>query len=367
MEPIITPVSLELIKAELTPNKKLRDTNKSHNEIYVINHHDSPNVMREIGRLREEAFRDYGGGSGLSMDIDEVDTMDHPYQQLIVWDPEAEKILGGYRYILGSEIKLGENGQPLLATSHMFHFSDKFIKEYLPYTIELGRSFVSPEYQSSKAGAKALFALDNLWDGLGALCIINPTMKYFFGKMTMYPEYNRQARDLIQTFLFKHFEDKDKLVTPMDPLKIETPKSYMDSILTEESFKDDYKLLNAEGRRLGENIPPLVNSYMSLSPTMKTFGGGINHEFSEAEETCILITFDEIIDSKKARHIDSYIEEKVSRMRVRFPLFVENMGEDLKVMIAHKREQVQERVGENIRKRRQKRQTRRADRKAKRS
>lgn len=367
MEPIIAPVSLELIKAELTPNKKLRNTNKSHNEIYVINHHDSPNVMREIGRLREEAFRDSGGGSGLSMDIDEFDTMDHPYQQLIVWDPEAEKILGGYRYILGSEIKLGENGQPLLATSHMFHFSDKFIKEYLPYTIELGRSFVSPEYQSSKAGAKALFALDNLWDGLGALCIINPTMKYFFGKMTMYPEYNRQARDLIQTFLFKHFEDKDKLVTPMDPLMIETPKSYMDSILTEESFKDDYKLLNAEVRRLGENIPPLVNSYMSLSPTMKTFGGGINHEFSEAEETCILITFDEIIDSKKARHIDSYIEEKVSRMRVRFPLFVENMGEDLKVMIAHKREQVQERVSKNIRKRRQKRQTRRADRKAKRS
>ena len=367
MEPIIAPVCLELIKAELTPNKKLRNTNKSHNEIYVINHHDSPNVMREIGRLREDAFRDSGGGSGLSMDIDEFDTMDHPYQQLIVWDPEAEKILGGYRYILGSEIKLGENGQPLLATSHMFHFSDKFIREYLPYTIELGRSFVSPEYQSSKAGAKALFALDNLWDGLGALCIINPTMKHFSGKMKMYPEYNRQARDLIQTFLFKHFEDKEKLVTPMDPLRIETPKSYMDSILTEESFKDDYKLLNAEVRRLGENIPPLVNSYMSLSPTMKTFGGGINHEFSEAEETCILITFDEIIDSKKARHIDSYIEEKVSRMRVRFPLFVENMGEDLKVMIAHKRDQVQERVSENIRKRRQKRQTRRADRKAKRS
>ena len=344
MEPIIAPVSLELIKAELTPNKKLRNTNKSHNEIYVINHHDSPNVMREIGRLREEAFRDSGGGSGLSMDIDEFDTMDHPYQQLIVWDPEAEKILGGYRYILGSEIKLGENGQPLLATSHMFHFSDKFIREYLPYTIELGRSFVSPEYQSSKAGAKALFALDNLWDGLGALCIINPTMKYFFGKMTMYPEYNRQARDLIQTFLFKHFEDKDKVVTPMDPLRIETPKSYMDSILTEESFKDDYKLLNAEVRRLGENIPPLVNSYMSLSPTMKTFGGGINHEFSEAEETCILIAFDEIYEAKKARHIDSFIAEKVMRISHRFPLFVENMGEELADMIARKRSRIQEKL-----------------------
>ena len=225
MEPIIAPISVDVLKAELTPGKKLRDTNKSHNEIYVITHHDSPNVMKEIGRLREEAFRDSGGGSGLSMDIDEFDTMENPYKQLIVWDPDSEKILGGYRYILGPDIKLDENGQPLLATSHMFHFSEKFIKEYLPFTIELGRSFVAPEYQSSKAGTKALFALDNLWDGLGALGITNPTMKYFFGKMTMYPEYNREARDLIQHFLFKHFEDKEKLVTPMDPLVIETPAS----------------------------------------------------------------------------------------------------------------------------------------------
>lgn len=351
MEPIIAPVSVDILKSELTPAKKLRDTNKSKNEIYVINHHDSPNVMREIGRLREEAFRDSGGGSGLSMDIDEFDTMENPYQQLIVWDPEAEKILGGYRYILGTDIKLDENGQPLLATSHMFHFSEKFIKDYLPYTIELGRSFVAPEYQSSKAGTKALFALDNLWDGLGALAIQRPNMKYFFGKMTMYPEYNRQARDLIQHFLFKHFPDKENLVTPIEPLKIETDRKYLDSILTEKEFKDDYKLLNAEVRRLGENIPPLVNSYMSLSPTMKTFGGGINHEFSEAEETCIIIAFDEIHEAKKARHIDSFIEEKVRSIKERFPLFVENMGEDLKMMIAHKREQVQERMAQRRMKR----------------
>ena len=352
MEPIIAPIDVNILKAELTPAKKLRDTNKSHNEIYVINHHDSPNVMMEIGRLREEAFRDSGGGSGLSMDIDEFDTMENPYQQLIVWDPEAEKILGGYRYILGPDIKLDSNGQPLLATSHMFHFSEKFIKEYLPYTIELGRSFVAPEYQSSKAGTKALFALDNLWDGLGALCIQRPDMKYFFGKMTMYPEYYREARDLIQHFLFKHFEDKEKLVTPIDPLVIETPVEKMNAILTEDEFKEDYKLLNAEVRRHGVNIPPLVNSYMSLSPTMKMFGGGINHEFSEAEETCILVTFDEIYDAKKARHIDSFIVEKINRMRQRFPIFVEDMGENLKGMISDKRQQIQEKIANRKRFRR---------------
>ena len=284
------------------------------------------------------------------MDIDEFDTMENPYQQLIVWDPDSEKILGGYRYILGQDIRLDSKGQPVLATSHMFHFSEKFIQEYLPYTIELGRSFVAPEYQSSKAGTKALFALDNLWDGLGALAIHRPKMKYFFGKMTMYPEYNRQARDLIQHFLFKHFEDKEKLVVPVEPLKIETPVDYMDSILTEQEFKDDYKLLNAEVRRLGVNIPPLVNSYMSLSPTMKVFGGGINHEFSGAEETCILISFDEIYDSKKARHIDSFIKEKVEYIRTRFPLFFENMGDSLIDMMAHKREEVQAKIEERRKK-----------------
>lgn len=356
MQPIIPPVSVELLKSELTPAKKLRDTNKSHNEIYVISHHDSPNVMREIGRLREVAFRDSGGGSGMEVDIDEFDTMEEPYYQLIVWDPDAEKILGGYRYIFGPNIKLNEDGQPHLATSHMFHFSEKFIKEYLPYTIELGRSFVAPEYQSSKAGTKALFALDNLWDGLGALAINRPDMKYFFGKMTMYPEYNREARDLIQHFLFKHFKDEENLVTPIDPLKIETPVEYMDSILTEQEFKDDYKLLNAEVRRHGVNIPPLVNAYMSLSPTMKMFGGGINHEFSEAEETCILINFDEIHEAKVERHINSFIKEKTANIRRRFPQWAEEMGDKLTDMIAGKRHQIQE----NIAKRRMKRQEKKA-------
>ena len=343
MEPIMAPVSLDLIKAELTPSKKLRDTNKGSNEIYVVNHFDSPNTMLEIGRLREEAFRDSGGGSGLAVDIDEFDTMENPYQQLIVWDPDSERILGGYRFILGGDIKLNDDGQPHLATSHMFHFSEKFIKEYLPYTIELGRSFVSPEYQSSKAGAKAIFALDNLWDGLGALAIQRPNMKYFFGKMTMYPEYNREARDLIQYFLFKHFEDKEKLVVPMEPLKIETPVSYMESVLTEKEFKEDYKLLNAEVRKHGVNIPPLVNAYMSLSPTMKMFGGGVNHEFSEAEETCILISFDEIYESKISRHVDSFLKEKLVHIKERFPLFVENMGDKLDEMLANRRARVAKR------------------------
>ena len=141
----------------------------------------------------------------------------------------------------------------------------------------------------------------------------------------------------------------------------------MDSILTEKEFKEDYKLLNAEVRRRGVNIPPLVNSYMSLSPTMKMFGGGINHEFSEAEETCILINFDEIHESKRERHINSFIKEKTQNIRQRFPEWAEQMGENLADMIASKREQVQKRIAENRQKRITRRTERRAARKARRA
>ncbi|MGL4851427.1 MAG: GNAT family N-acetyltransferase, partial [Phocaeicola sp.] len=197
MKNIIEPISKEILKSELTEDRRLRFTNKSHNEIYIVTHHNAPNVMLEIGRLREIAFRAAGGGTGESVDIDEYDTMENPYQQLLVWNPEAEEILGGYRYLLGEDVKMDEHGKPVLATAHMFNFSDDFVTNYLPYTVELGRSFVTLEYQSSGAGAKGLFALDNLWDGLGALTVIKPNLKYYFGKMTMYPSYHRQGRDMI--------------------------------------------------------------------------------------------------------------------------------------------------------------------------
>ena len=313
---IIQPIDKELLKSELTPERQLRMTNKSNNEIYVITAHNSPNVMKEIGRLREIAFREAGGGTGKSMDIDEFDTMDNCYKQLIVWNPEAEEIIGGYRYLLGTDVELDENGQPILATGHMFHFSDKFMKDYMPQTIELGRSFVSLEYQSSKMGAKSLFALDNLWDGLGALTVVMPNVKYFFGKMTMYPSYVRKGRDMILYFLKKHFNDPDNLIIPMKPLKIETDEKELEQLFCEESFKDDYRILNREVRKMGHNIPPLVNAYMGLSPTMKMFGTAINYGFGDVEETGILIAVDEILEEKRIRHIDSFIKEHPEALNI---------------------------------------------------
>ncbi len=306
MNEIIPPESRELLLSELTAERLLRHTNKGDNEIYVVDAHSCPHTMREIGRLREIAFRDAGGGTGLECDIDEFDTMPEPCRQLIVWDPHAREIIGGYRFILGENVKISADGTPHIATSHMFRFSERFLKELLPHTIELGRSFVALPYQSSKAGTKALYALDNLWDGLGALTVVYPQIKYLFGKVTMYPGYNRECRDMLLHFMHKHFPDPDGLVTPIEPLHTEAGSEKLTALFSGADFKEDYKILNHEIRAHGVNIPPLVNAYMSLSPTMRMFGTAINREFGDVEESGIFFAISEIFESKKNRHIGTY-------------------------------------------------------------
>jgi len=307
MQNIIEPVNKELIKSELTPDKRLRDTNKSDNEIYVVTAHDSPNTLREIGRLREIAFRYYGGGTGMAYDLDEFDTMDGCYKQLIVWCPTEETILGGYRFLCGSDVKFDRNGRPMLATSHLFNFSEDFLKNYLPYTVELGRSFVSLDYQVTLGKSKGIFILDNLWDGLGALPVIDPSLKFFYGKVTMYNTYDPTARDMILYFLKLHFPDPDSLVTPIHELEIKTDEAYLSKLFGNHSLKEDYRVLNLEVRKRGINVPPLISAYMSLSPKMRSFGTALNHEFGNVEETGILIDISEIFEEKKKRHIESFL------------------------------------------------------------
>lgn len=303
---IIDKVDTSLILKELTPERFLRKTNKANNEIYVIDAHNSPNTMREIGRLREIAFRQAGGGTGKDCDIDEFDIMEPACQQLLLWNPDDKEIIGAYRYIVGKNMRFDKDGRPNIAMSHMFNFSKEFLEDYLPYTLELGRSFVRPEYQSSRRGSKGIFALDNLWDGLGALTIKHPEIKYLFGKMTMYTSYPVDCRDLLLCFLHTYFPDRDNLVTPITPLNTCGDMKELASFFSGNNFKKDYLLLNSYIRSKDINIPPLINAYMGLSPTMRMLGTAINHEFGDVEESGILINLDEITDAKKSRHIDTY-------------------------------------------------------------
>ncbi len=306
MQTIIEPVEIKLLEAELTKRKFVRNTNNGNNEIYIVTHHDSPNVMREIGRLRELTFRTAGGGTGKDIDIDEYDVDKiAPYKQLIVWNPKEKDIIGGYRFIKCKDAPINK-GVVQLATTELFHFSERFIKEYLPYTIELGRSFVQPKYQPTVDDRKGLFSLDNLWDGLGAIAVDNPDLEYFFGKVTMYLDFNVTARDMILSFMNYYFPDKENLVVPIQPLSIKTNVSAFLESLKGLSYKEGHLLLNKNVRALGEHIPPLVNAYMNLSATMKTFGTASNTHFGEVEETGILVKFGDIYDKKKERHISTY-------------------------------------------------------------
>ncbi len=327
MKDPIAPVDREVLKAELTEERFLRETNYSGNMIYAFTAHEAPNLMQEVGRLREITFREAGGGTGEPVDIDHYDISDKPYHQLIVWDPKEEEILGGYRYFVCNHSDCtGEDIEKWLATSHLFNLSEKFKTDYLPSTIELGRSFVQPIYQSSRLARKGMFALDNLWDGLGALCLLHEDAQYFFGKVTMYTHYNRKGRDMILHFLNKHFPDPDQLCTAINPLVSAQDLAYVAPIFTGKNYEEDYKILSKEIRALGHKIPPLINSYMGLSPTMKTFGTSINDEFGDVEETGILITIKDIYEKKISRHIVSYIRDNLRirplhlrHIRVRFP------------------------------------------------
>lgn len=301
MEEIIEAVSKDLLKAELSSERFLRTTRKGDNEIYSVNFHNAPNVIREIGRLREVTFRSAGGGTGKSIDLDDFDTSQNCYQQLIVWSPEDEEIIGGYRYILCKNVLQTDPIE--LSTSHYFNFTDQFIEEYLPNTIELGRSWVQPNYQPSVNPRKGLFALDNIWDGLGAVVVKEKDIQYFFGKVTMYPTYNREARDFLLRFMHHYFPDHEKLISPLNPLILESSNDEFYSQIHNLDFKDGFKVLNSYVRERGEFIPPLVNIYMNLSPTMKTFGTAVNDDFGSVEETGILVTLKDIYEEKKERHM----------------------------------------------------------------
>lgn len=308
MKDLSIPIDRDLIKAELTDDKLLRTTNKAGNLIYLTTASESPNVMKEIARIRELAFRLCGAGSGKMFDMDAFDWAERPYKQLFVWDPQNEEIIGGYRLIFGNEVAINEDGQPDLVTASMYKFSQKFIDEFLPYTIELGRSFVHPDYQASKMGSKSLYSLDNLWDGLGAITVLRPDMKYFFGKVTVYPSYEEQARELIFTFLNKYFPDEDTLVEPIDPFIRPAFAADYAGFFAGGSFKEEYKILNGKVRERGVNIPPLVNTYMGLSAKMRSFGYAVCEELGGLIEFAIMVPIYEMYEEKKTRHIETFVD-----------------------------------------------------------
>ncbi len=300
---MMQPVDRILLEKELSPERFVKKTNKGDNDIYIVNYHNAPNVLKEIGRLRELSFSQAGGGTGNDIDLDDFDTSENCYEQLIVYDREDREIVSGYRF-KDCSTAISPSEEILLSTKHYFNFSDKFIKEYLPYTIELGRSWVQPLYQAGGGSSrKGIFALDNIWDGLGSIIINYPHIKYFFGKVTMYSSYDKHARNALLYFMNSYFPDLENLVTPIHPIEINTDLSEIKKLIRDKNFDEGLKSLYQYLKSHGETVPPLINTYMKISDTMKSFGTALNPDFGGVEETAILVTIDDIYPEKKERHI----------------------------------------------------------------
>lgn len=307
MKPIIPPVETEVLVRELEGHL-LRPSHKADNLIYDITAHECPNVMREIARLREISYRAGGGATGNEMDIDEMDTMEKPYHQLIVWDPEHQQIVGGYRYLCGSDVQI-RDGQPFITSAHLFHYSERFIKEYLPNTIEFGRAFVQPMYQQREMGVKALFALDNIWDGIGAVLYNHPELRWMIGKVTIYPDYNTTARELIYAYLNRYHKGEEGLFEPYHLLLIRP----IDTPFEGEDKQENYHILQRAIREQGTVIPPMFSAYLNLTNDLQFFGNAINDELANVYETGIMVDIDTVYQEKKDRYITPYIQWKESQ------------------------------------------------------
>ena len=303
MKQIIPPVDTSLLLSELDGHL-LRPSNKAGNMIYDITAHECPNVMREIARLREISYRDGGGATGQEMDIDEMDIMHRPYHQLIVWDPDNQHIIGGYRYLFGHEAEI-RDGQPFITSAHLFHYSEEYIRDYLPCSIEFGRAFVQPIYQKREMGAKALFALDNIWDGIGALVYNHPEIRYMFGKVTIYPDYNPTARKLIYAYLDIYHHGREGLMTPYKPLPVEPLEN---NPFQGDDKQENYHILQRTVREQGTVIPPMFSAYLNLTNDLRFYGNTINDELANVYETGISVDLNTVYEEKKQRYITPYIE-----------------------------------------------------------
>ncbi|MEI6774482.1 MAG: GNAT family N-acetyltransferase [bacterium] len=306
MQDIIPPVEKNLIIHELSQKGPAKITKRLGHEIHLISAIDCPYTMHELGRLQEITFRYAKGGTGNSVDIDEYDYL---FRHLLVWNPIDQDIVGGYRLELMRNLVQG----PIIhsPTGKLFNFSQKFVRDYLPTTLELGRSFIQPKYQPRVDARRGMFSFFNLFSGLEYLVTLYPEIQYLFGKFTMYPSYNVEARDLLLSYLLHRFPDHERLVRPKKEFRlkyIHRNLILLQSILSQVTLKGEKKSLEGCLDQYGENLQPLVDIYMGLSDTMKTFGTAIHGDFGNTHETGMLITVSDIYSGIREKYAANLID-----------------------------------------------------------
>ena len=305
-EPLVKPVNRNILKKELTSERFLRPTRMGKNNVYVFDGVDAPNLMKEVGRLRELAFRDAGAGIGAALDLDQYDTGEHKCRQLIVWDPAEEEIVGGCRFNTFEQYQNQLNAAIPLINKELYDLHPAFEKNYAPYFIELTRAFIQPKYQTKHKDHKVFFALDNVWDGLGALLVQHPQCRYFFGRLVIYPSYDPFMRDLLFYFFKKHLYDKDETLCAKFPYEPATIKDELHSYLKTNNANKDFMELHKIARARNTVVPALISAYYRVSDTMRVFEPVIDHHFGGCFAAAMMITIADIKPNLIDRYVNPY-------------------------------------------------------------
>ena len=286
--PLTAPRSAEAIEREITRLKPLDCKLRGALALYTFRAVEAPALIPEVGRLREVAFRQTGAGTGREEDIDEGDLSERGYRQIVAWESEQCRVVGGYRYMIGRECDM-----TYLSSTHYFLFSERFEREILPRAIELGRSFAVRD-----AGSSSLFAMSALWHGLGQIVACEGA-EYLFGKVTIPPRYDGEALRLLLCFLWQFFPAREALLSARKPLKIEAGERPFSG----KDFAENFALLERLLAARGERVPPMIHAYMRLTREMQVFDAMINPDFSDAVEVAILLPVSEIIPAKREVYI----------------------------------------------------------------
>lgn len=251
-------------------------------------------LMSEVGRLRHMSYEAVGVSMPPHEAIDSAD-LDGTYRQMVIWDNKTGAIIGGYRYAVGRDV-----APERLSLCRYFDLSESFRREVLPRGVELGRSFIQPHYQRGR-NAQTIFALDTLWEGLARI-VEREHAGYLFGRVTLYPALGVRARNILVGFMRHIFPAREPLVVAREPLTVGISRRWLCRCFTAESPRDNYRILQRMMRDMRRTVPPIISSYMRLSPTMQTFDAYRNDDLGGVVECGIMLTMADLYDDIKKRY-----------------------------------------------------------------
>lgn len=298
---IIHPIDKKILLEEIKKCETLYQTDDG-KKVIITDFLTTPNLITEIARLREITFRLVGEGTGNKKDTDKYDKY---YKHIILWDNNELEIIGSYRIGIGKDIyeKYSIDG---FYTSTLFSYSNEFL-EFLPYSVELGRSFIQKKYWNS-------FALEYLWRGMGCYFAKSQDIRYLFGVVSISNMYPDDAKKLL-VYYYKKWYGKELGVNSNNPFILsEKDNHYLSEIFNSEDIKKDYLTLKQTLKNYGVSIPTLYKNYVELcyKEGVHFLNFGIDEDFGNCIDGFIMLDLHYITEDKKKRYFTLAQETEVS-------------------------------------------------------